>query len=69
MIGDIEINNRGDFIRSYNLFGKKVHEGIYSPITQNQRHIQVLKEIRLSEKTNIISKIMFEKYFDDNYKS
>lgn len=69
LIGDIEINNRGDFIRTYELFGKKVREGIYSPITQNQRHLQILKDIRLTAKTNIISKIMFEKYFDENYKS
>lgn len=69
LIGDIEINNRGDFIRTYELFGKKVREGIYSPITQNQRHLQVLKNIRLTAKTNFISKMMFEKYFDESYKS
>ena len=44
LIGDIEINSNGDFIRTYQLKGKKIKEGIYSPITQNARHLQILKE-------------------------
>ena len=46
LIGNIEIDNVGSFIRTYELFGKWIKEGIYSPITQNQRHLQVLKEMR-----------------------
>lgn len=69
LIGDIEINNNGDFIRTYELFGKKVREGIYSPITQNQRHLNMLKDIRRTAKTNFVSKMIFEKYFDEQYKS
>lgn len=38
LIGDIEIDNNGNFIRSYELSGKKIKEGLYSPITQNERH-------------------------------
>lgn len=33
LVGNIEINSRGDFIRTFE-GGKK--EGIYSPVTQNQ---------------------------------
>lgn len=69
LIGDIEINSDGDFIRTYQMKGKKIKEGIYSPITQNARHLQILKELRASSKGNIISKKLFEKYFDENYKS
>lgn len=69
LIGDIEIDNTGAFIRSYSLAGKKIKEGIYSPITQNQRHLQVLKEIRKQSKNNIVTKMMFERYFDSTYKS
>ncbi len=69
LIGDIEINNNGDFIRTYELFGKKIKEGIYSPITQNARHLNVIKELKRASKTNFVTKMIFENYFDDNYKS
>lgn len=69
LIGNIEIDNAGNFIRSYELSGKKIREGIYSPITQNQRHLNVIKELRSRSKTNFLKRAMFEKYFEDNYKS
>lgn len=69
LIGDIEINNTGDFIRTYLLNGRKVKEGIYSPITQNIRHLQIIKEVRKANRSNIISKAFFESSFGDNYKS
>ncbi len=69
LIGNIEIDNTGAFIRSYELGGKRIKEGIYSPITQNQRHLQVLKEVRKSGKANFITKMIFEKNFSDIYKS
>lgn len=69
LIGNIEIDNTGAFIRSYELFGKRIKEGIYSPITQNQRHLNVLKEIRKNSKGNFILKAFFEKNFEQNYKS
>ncbi len=69
LIGDIEINNSGDFIRTYQLKGRKIREGIYSPITQNIRHLQIIKEVRKSSRGNIITKKIFENYFEDNYKS
>lgn len=50
--GDIEITKDGDFIRTikgYNgRFIKK--EGMYSPISQNERHVNILKEILGKEK-------------------
>lgn len=69
LIGNIEIDSSGNFVRSYELFGKKIREGIYSPLTQNQRHLQVLKEIRKESKGNILSKFIFEQNFDKMYKS
>lgn len=69
LIGNIEIDNTGAFIRSYELSGKRIKEGIYSPITQNQRHLNVLKEIRKNSKGNFILKALFEKNFEQNYKS
>lgn len=69
LIGDIEVNSTGDFIRTYQLRGRRIKEGIYSPITQNTRHLQVIKEVRKAGKGNIITKTMFENYFADSYKS
>lgn len=69
LIGNIEVNNRGEFTRTYELLGKKVKEGIYSPITQNERHLNVLKASGLKSRTNIIAKTLYEKSFDESYKS
>ncbi|MBD5480604.1 MAG: hypothetical protein HDR14_15210 [Lachnospiraceae bacterium] len=68
LIGNIEVDNSGAFIRTYELSGRRVKEGIYSPITQNQRHMQVLKEVRLSAKGNFVSRMLFEKHFTETYK-
>jgi hypothetical protein len=45
LYGNITINNSGDFIRT---IGTR-KEGIYSPITQLNRHIELIKQIRLVE--------------------
>lgn len=51
LVGDITINEEGEFIRyRKNVNGKVVSkEGMYSPIVQNERHINVLKEILREE--------------------
>lgn len=69
LIGNVEINSNGDFIRTYQLRGKQIKEGIYSPITQNVRHLQIIKEVRKADKGNFIAKKIFENSFDNNYKS
>jgi len=50
--GDIEINSDGDFIRTIKSYAGKTikKEGIYSPITQNQRHVKILEEILVRDK-------------------
>lgn len=68
LIGNIEIDNGGNFVRTYELFGKKVKEGLYSPITQNERHRLVIKGLRMQEK-NVFTKLLFEKNFDNAYRS
>lgn len=44
--GDITINNEGDFVRHFKSSSGKVYkkEGIYSPVTQNEKHVELLKE-------------------------
>lgn len=69
LYGNVEINNVGDFMRTTDFGGKRKKEGIYSPITQNQRHLELMKKIRVNSKSNILTKIMAEKYFEDINKS
>lgn len=47
LIGDISITDKGEFIRyKKNSYGKLISkEGMYSPIVQNERHINLLKEL------------------------
>ena len=49
--GDIEITSGGDFIRSLKINSGKVFkkEGMYSPISQNERHVNILREILVKE--------------------
>ena len=63
LVGNIEINNKGDFIRTFEYKGKKYKEGIYSPITQNERHLTVYKDCRKADK-KFATKLLFEKYFE-----
>lgn len=67
LYGNIEIDNEGNFVRQIGKSSPK--EGIYSPITQNQRHLRVLKEIRKESKGNFLLKMAFEKNFEESYKS
>lgn len=69
LIGNIEVDSNGNFIRTYEIGGKKIKEGIYSPITQNQRHLQVIKEKGLARRNNIFAKAAFEKNFEKYYHS
>lgn len=50
--GNITINKDGDFIRMIqNRYGKVIKkEGMYSPISQNERHLNILKEVLINEK-------------------
>ena len=69
LYGNIEINSAGDFIREMEFGRYKKKEGIYSPITQNQRHLELMKKIKVENKSNILLKFMCERYFDSFNKS
>ncbi|HHX95413.1 MAG TPA: helicase, partial [Clostridia bacterium] len=69
LYGNIEVNNRGEFIRTFEYKGKLIKEGIYSPITQNARHLDMIKKIRLTSKNNFLARSSFLKYFEETYKS
>lgn len=69
LIGNIEIDSQGNFVRTYNFNGRYIKEGIYSPITQNQRHLDIIKKIKKESKSNIIMKMLVEKFFHEKYKA
>ena len=68
LFGNIEINNKGDFIRSFEYKGHRYKEGIYSPITQNERHLEVYKSCWESNKC-FVRKLVASKYFTDYNKT
>lgn len=69
LYGDIEITSTGDFVRTVSFGHYKKKEGIYSPITQNKRHLELIKQIRSAEKSNFLTRTLFEKNFYNNYRS
>ena len=69
LYGNLEINNSGDFVRTVEFGNKKLKEGIYSPITQNQRHLELMKKIKVNSRGNVLTKLMTEKYFEGFYKT
>ena len=65
LYGNITVDSSGSFIRT--AWNRK--EGIYSPITQSQRHLELIKQIRSNEKGNFLIKALFERNFYENYRS
>lgn len=67
LYGNIEVNERGDFVRI--LPGRR-REGMYSPVTQNQRHIDLIRAMRRDSR-NAVENLMFDtdREFYDLYRS
>lgn len=61
LTGNITVNNNGDFIREWNFNGHKIKEGIYSPLRQAERHIEVYKKNWSSINKGLINKIKYNK--------
>ena len=56
LYGNIEINSNGDFIRTMEYGRRTKKEGIYSPITQNKRHLELIKSIKVDSRLNSLEK-------------
>ena len=69
LFGNIEINANGDFIRTLTFGRVRKQEGIYSPVTQNRRHLELIRQIRADTKGNMISRAIFERNFYSSYRS
>lgn len=68
LYGNITIDNQGNFTRKVQMGTYNQKSGIYSPVTQNERHIKMIREMRRSCQS-LIAKINFDKNFDEKYKS
>jgi hypothetical protein len=44
LFGNINVDNEGNFTREYQINNRTFKEGMYSPITQNERHVRLLDE-------------------------
>ena len=68
LMGNIKITNGGDFVRLLDYRDKGKRQGIYSPITQNQHHLELMKKMKKDSKRNILSKTVVDQTFDKKYK-
>lgn len=66
LFGNIEIDNKGNFIRTLEYNGKRYREGLYSPLTQNERHMQVIKNILL-EDAGLLQRAVVNSSFYQHY--
>ena len=74
LVGNITVNDKGDFIREYIVDGKKIKKGMYSPIRQVEAQRDVYKKIwnNLLSKNKVINnikKMLSEKNFSDTYRT
>lgn len=63
LVGDIEITSSGDFIRKFNYGKRTIKSGIYNPITQNRRHLDLMRDIYIDQQENIIRRTMLDNEF------
>ena len=69
LYGNIEIDEKGNFIRHKWLGKFERKEGFPSPVSQNERHLNILKEIRREYKNNFVTQGLFDKLFPQTYRS
>ena len=67
LYGNIEIDSQGNFSRVYQYGRQYKKEGLYSPVTQNQRHIALIKQI-IRDK-GLLHKLLFNTGEDEIWKS
>lgn len=59
LTGNISVNSKGEFTREYYYKGRTIKEGIYSPLTQAERHIEIFKKIWSSNNKGFLNKIKY----------
>ncbi len=65
LVGNITVNEKGDFIRELNINGKKIKKGMYSPFRQVEAQREVLRKIwesHASSLNKLFGSSKFNKY-------
>ena len=73
LIGNITVNEKGDFIREYTVNGRKIKKGMYSPLRQVEAQRDVYKKLwntRLSQNKvlNFIKRTLAENNFTNTHR-
>lgn len=63
LVGNITVNDKGDFIREFTINGKKIKKGMYSPLRQVKAQREVLRKIWESN-AFVLKKFFASKNFD-----
>ena len=66
LVGNITVDEKGDFIREYTINGKKIKKGIYSPLRQVEAQREVIKKI-WNSKITMFGKLLASNNFE-NYR-
>ena len=69
LIGEITIDHKGEFTRKITVGNRYYREGIYSPVTQNKRHMDLLKSIIVSRQSNFLKRYLADNGFQEYHKS
>ena len=67
LIGNITVDNNGQFYREYEYNGKRIKEGIYSPYTQALRHKDILKKVWSSHHNKLDNFLFADKVGKDSF--
>lgn len=63
LIGNITVTYKGEFVREYNIGGKKIRKGMYSPLRQVEAQREVVRKIWEDSNSSII-KLLASKNFN-----
>ena len=63
LIGNIMVTDKGEFVREYNIGGKKIRKGMYSPLRQVEAQREVVRKIWEDSNSSII-KLLASKNFN-----
>lgn len=66
LIGNITVDNNGQFYREYDYKGKRIKESIYSPYTQAKRHQDMLKKV-WSVNHSKLENFIFGRFHGENF--
>jgi hypothetical protein len=64
LTGNITVDDQGQFIRNFDRDHQHIREGIESPISQNKRHLELMRQVG-GQDMGALRRVGFEHFFDD----